>query len=559
MVRPKKIVNPIIINDSLIRRTFVDGLTLADSTCVWRTEPVSIDIFLTSPKYLNIDEKIIRPRVFDALRQLSDPKIKLGILICGRGSGKTFICRNLQAYSIYRLLCMNDPQRVLGLAPGTPIYLLNVARNERQARDVLFADFIGALDHSSWFKEVEHTPSEVNEYQRIALELRFFNNIHAVCANSSTFSWLGYHIFQFICDELCFYREDDEDEESESNAEEVWTSLINSCITHGNIINYFKAIGISSPRYVDDFGMQKLRELKERAKTNGDAFALHAATWDMDPEGHPKSKYHFDLARNYNRTMRDIGAIPTQSTENFFENVEIYKENANKDMINQFDENREVFLDTFKSHKHPLHIHFDLSLKKDHCGVYCAHSGGTKKITNEVTKKSYELPLAIIDFGIDINPKIKTSRFVREKSGEVDYASLVQLVGEIKDRGFEIEMVSFDRFQSAFIKQQIEDLDINVIELSLDKTDIPASLCKEAIADGRIEYFFHRQLDAEIRELQWVKGKKVDHKSHGAGKDCWDAFAGSVFRILNAEENLGLEFDFVDMETSDAEQLIGVD
>jgi len=558
MVRPKRQSEPIPITNTLVVDSLVDGLLPAQLGSIWHTKPVSVNHFIFSPRYLGLTKDIVRPNVEKAIYSMCDPKIREIMLIWGRGSGKTFASSIVQAHGIYNISCMADPQRTLGLAPGTPIYFVNTARNARQAKDVLFADFVAKLEHSQYFQEVEFEPTKPGEYQRLAQEIRFFKNIHALCANSAGHSWLGFHILQFICDELCFYRVDDDDESSESTAHEIWDSLIHSCLTHGNFIDFYKAIGISSPRFEDDFGMTKLRELKNRQKSHGDCFAMKAATWDMDPVKHPKSSYTFQLARNYNRTMRDVGAVPMESSDSFFEDPEIYKNNVTEGKINGYDVSKECLREDVKAHDTPLHIHFDLSLKKDYCGVYGSHYAGMKRISDEANNKTYELPVAEVDFGITIKPKERSSRFVRSTTGEVNYAELVQFVREVLQKGYKIDTVSFDRFQSAFIKQQLEDMDIEVTELSVDKDDVPATLCKEAIADRRIVYFYDEEVDRQIHKLQWVKGKKVDHPKHGF-KDTWDGFCGSAYRILNAEEEGEGAFEFVTFTGSELDSLIGED
>lgn len=59
------------------------------------------------------------------------------VLAAGRRSSKTTISAAIAAYSIYKLICLGDPQAYYGLKHRQPIHILHVACKEEQAQEML--------------------------------------------------------------------------------------------------------------------------------------------------------------------------------------------------------------------------------------------------------------------------------------------------------------------------------------------------------------------------------------------------------------------------------------
>ena len=51
---------------------------------------------------------------------------------------------------------------------------------------------------------------------------------------------------------------------------------------------------------------------------------------------------------------------------------------------------------------------------------------------------------------------------------------------------------------------------------------------------SNVEFPYHEKFMSEIRRLELVQGKKVDHPSKGS-KDCADAVAGAVYNAVESE------------------------
>ena len=88
------------------------------------------------------------------------------VLVLGRRSGKSFLVSTIALYELYRLICMGHPQARYGLMEFDSIYLLNVARNEEQAKNAIFAKIKQTVLASPFFQPYIGKDTE--------LEMRFF-------------------------------------------------------------------------------------------------------------------------------------------------------------------------------------------------------------------------------------------------------------------------------------------------------------------------------------------------------------------------------------------------
>lgn len=68
------------------------------------------------------------------------------VIAWGKRSGKDIVIAHLLCYMIYWLLCLNNPQRYLGIQPGEPIDIINVSFDSDQALSVFFEKFTRAIE-----------------------------------------------------------------------------------------------------------------------------------------------------------------------------------------------------------------------------------------------------------------------------------------------------------------------------------------------------------------------------------------------------------------------------
>ena len=551
---------------------------------VWEEKPVTVETFVTSREYLNLKwngRTGCRPKILDIINRVSDDKVREAMLLLGKGSGKDFACSIMQLYGIYKCLCMIDPQAYYGLAPGSPIYFINVARNEGQAKNVFFKQFVGMLNNCPWFQNKHEEPT--------GQVVVFDKGVTALSGNSQGFSWLGYNTLQWIGDELAFFLENDNDENSESKAEECWEAAYGSCQTRFG--DHYKMIGITTPRHEDDFTMKKFGELEGRT----DGYAVKGATWDINPL-QTKDDYKYALARNFRRTMRDFGAEPMGVIESFWSEPDFVEENVCEICkACPVYTNRTISTDEYACRDYPdcrangyagngewhdwflpepdaeYCMHFDLSKNKDKLAWGIGHCSGHVKIeldkyeiADNLNKNSKDVKLEDIpeeDRIVDkamikldgmgwVNPSHQDRDPALLKNREIYYQAILdKLILHLKDRGFNIKKITFDQFQSHYMIQKLRDLSFEVDLLSMDRTDEVPVNAKNAFVENRVEYSYDKILCGEARKLKYIRGKKVDHPEKGS-KDSWDSASGIIW---NCEEDFKMTGSFEDISTSNEE------
>ena len=550
---------------------------ILDEGLVYEEEPVDIEEFINGSKYLDQEyngRTGCRPFILDVAKNVVEDNVREAILLLGKGSGKDYVSAILHLYGIYKALCMYDPQNYYGIGHGSSIYFINIARNETQGKNVFFKEFIGMLENCPWFENKYRDPS--------AQKVEFDKKITALSGNSQAFGWLGYNTIQWVGDELAFFLSNDRNEASASNAKECWQAGYGSCISR--FPNDYKMVGITTPRHDDDFVMRKFAELERRK----DGYAVQAATWDVNPNL-TKDDFKYSLKSDYRRTMRDFGAQPVGSLESFWGERFFVRDNV-KETCRQCPvwQNRETNNDDFacRDYEYCLgnpyrgngewdseftpqkgvvyYMHFDLSKNKDRLSFGLGHVADiieveldgfeivekmgdyadTEDMVLGEEDKFVEKAMIEIDAIGFIDPTSNRDKAML-KNGEIYYNQVYKrTVVYLVNRGFDIGLITFDQYNSIYIKQQIEDLDIETDLISLDRTDeIPVN-AKRAFTENRVIYPYCKILSDEARDLQYINGKKVDHPKKGAdgnrgSKDVWDAGAGTIHNCEKGVEEGG--------------------
>jgi len=455
------------------------GLSKEKGMDIWEEKPVDIETFVCDKEFLNLKwngKTGCRPKILEILKEVARDEIREAILLLGKGSGKDFLASIMHLYGIYKALCMYDPQSYYGLAPGSPIYLVNVARNEGQAKNVFFTQFLGMLDNCLWFRGKHESPSSNT--------VKFDKRIRALSGNSQAFGWLGYNTIQWVGDELAFFLENDNNEESESKAEECWEAAFGSCQTR--FPKHYKMFGITTPRYDDDFVMKKGGELQGRE----DGYFVQAATWDIHPNL-TKEDFKHSLVRNYRRAMRDFGAMPMGVIESFWSEPEFVEENvcqicrecsvyqnreSNTDdyVCRSHDACRAngyigngIWRDWFKPEKDVEYfLHFDLSKNKDRLSFTLSHVCGFVKLELDIfdldDKKERDIeidnkgdreiryeerPMIKVDALGWIDPRNSADSDML-KNREIHYHGIFnKIIMALINKGFKLMLISFDQYQ----------------------------------------------------------------------------------------------------------------
>jgi hypothetical protein len=225
---------------------------------VYEEIPVDMDEFISSKDYLNIRtfgngvDSGIYPKIKDILWEIDKPEIREAYLCMGRGSGKSYFCSILLARSVYRLMCLRNPQQYLGLSSGSPIYTMNLSVNQEQAKKVIFSELLERLNGCKWFW---------NKYKARVFDVEFPKNIFALSGHSSSRAFLGYNVISGVLDEASHFL----DNAYRCVAQELLDAIKGSMLTR--FPHDYKLVVISSPLDPGDVMIEWVNSVKKDGKS----------------------------------------------------------------------------------------------------------------------------------------------------------------------------------------------------------------------------------------------------------------------------------------------------
>jgi hypothetical protein len=179
------------------------------------------------------------------------------------------------------------------------------------------------------------------------------------------------------------------------------------------------------------------------------------------------------------------------------------------------------FEETFKADEDKIYyIHADLAQKHDKCAVAIAH---VDKWVNIQVIKDYEqvAPIVVVDAVAWWEPR---------SEGPVNLSEVKQWIINLRRQGFNIGMVSFDRWQSFDIQNELQAVGIRTETVSVAKKhyeDLAMMIYEERVSIPRIPILLE-----EMSELKIMKGNRVDHPRKKS-KDLADAVCGAVFGAIS--------------------------
>ena len=119
--------------------------------------------------------------------------------------------------------------------------------------------------------------------------------------------------------------------------------------------------------------------------------------------------------------------------------------------------------------------------------------------------------------------------------GKISFEGIRQWIYLFAEMGFPIGLVTFDGFQSEDMTQILTARGFNVEYLSVDKSLEPYTDLKESIYEQRADYYYDATFMREVKEVEEVKGLKIDHPPNGS-KDVSDAVAGVVHNVIRMRD-----------------------
>jgi len=475
------------------------------------------------------------------------------ILQLGKGSGKDFVSTVACAYIVYKLLCLKDPARYFGKPSGDAIDIINVAINAQQAKNVFFKGFKTKIERSPWF---------AGKFYAKVDSIEFDSAITVYSGHSERESHEGLNLILAVLDEISgFAQETNTGNDQGKTADNIYKAF------RASVDSRFPDLGkvalLSFPRYPGDFISQRYDDvimdkeiitkthkfimnpdLPEDADGNTleiswdedviinykypGMFAIKRPTWVVNPTRKVddfKLAFYTDLGD----AMMRFACVPTYSSDAFFKQIE--KVQGAMTLRNPLDANRR-FDETFVPDPDKIYyVHADLAQRHDKCAVAIAH---VDKWVNIQVIKDYQqvAPVVVVDAIAWWEPKVE---------GPINLSEVKQWIQNLRRLGFNLGMVSFDRWQSFDIQNELKQVGIRTETVSVAKKhyeDMAMLIYEERLAMPSIDLLFE-----ELTELKIMRNNRVDHPRKKS-KDLADAVCGAVFgAISHTPKDLNLQVE----------------
>ena len=536
-------------------------------------KPASLEEFVTSKDYLGLPPlseyqyTMIRASTqiykretlhnlygFDEGEKIWKQTCNEVILQLGKGSGKDYTSTIACAYIVHLLLCLSDPAVYYGKPPGDAIDIINIAINAVQANRVFFKGFNQRIEKSPWFQ---------GKYISKANSIEFDHEITVHSGHSQRESWEGYNVLVVILDEISGF-----DLESTSGNEQAKTASAIYKMYRASVNSRFPDFGklvlLSFPRFKMDYIQQRYEEVVAEKEvvirhhsfkvdpdlpdgTAGNEFeleweedhivsykvprvyALRRPTWDINPTRKIED-FTIDFYTDPVDALSRFACMPPDAVDAFFRSRPLIEKAFSNPRLGVDKDGR--FDDYFKPREDTQYfIHVDLAQKHDHCAVALSHVDGwvTMKIGDNYKEAA---PKIIVD-------AVRYWTPTKEKS--VNFEEVKDYIISLKERGFNLKMVTFDRWNSHDLMMQLKAYGINTELLSVAKKhyeDMSLCITEERVYGPNIQLLID-----ELLQLRIMKDK-VDHPRKGS-KDLSDAVCGAIYnataltpRDLNKEVEL---------------------
>ena len=254
----------------------------------------------------------------------------------------------------------------------------------------------------------------------------------------------------------------------------------------------------------------KLKSLRMEAylyqDNNGGILAFRGPTWTVNPKT-PLESYRQEFITNEHGAMKDFAAQPQTALASFFPDPELLDRKAYPARPFQpIDPTTLVIHPDFKPCV-GFNYFFgaDLSVRGDATGIALVYYDW---INNKIV-----MPMNI--------------RIVSPNRERIDYKPIIQLIYNLKDRGFNIKKVAFDQFQSNSTILELCNHGFPAEQLNYATTFVGNTQLQELICTDRFEYYADQEeFIGEAKHLIIVNSRRIDHMSYGPWKnrkDNWDA------------------------------------
>ena len=535
-------------------------------------QPVEIEEFVTSDEYLNLPplseyqyqmiragSQIYRYETLVSLygedRAVERWKETYNeiILQLGKGSGKDYTSTIVCAYVVYLLLCLKDPAKYYGKPPGDTIDIINIAVNADQAKNVFFSNFVKRIKMCRWFD---------GKYDVKSNNIEFDKGVRAFSGHSEREAFEGLNLFLAVLDEISAFAMESNTGNAQANTADATYKMYRASVD-SRFPDFGKVYLLSFPRFKKDYiqiryegdpeadppikGAVAEKEViirKHRFKLKPDlpddvegnefeieweedhiiryhyprVFALKRPTWEVNPIVSIDSpamvrQFHDNLADALGR----FACMPSDNVDTaFFKNKQAIEDSF---VAHNGVDNNGVFWEGFQPKPDTTYYaHVDLSKVHDRCAIAVAHV--EKWVTVEVGDHYREdYPVVQVD-------AVRWWKPSHDKP--MDYKEVEKFILDVKRRGINLKLVTFDRWNSNDTMNTLKQYHVNTELLSVANKHYDDFL--SVLYDKRLIGPKIPELIEELRMLRYIKDK-VDHPRSGY-KDLSDAVCGAIFNAV---------------------------
>jgi len=498
----------------------------------WKETPVDLDTYISSPLYQDLPPLSPRQRKAAVSILGEDPKKifrrtngkTTGVLLWGKGAGKDYLSAVIISYLSYILCCLKSPQKYLGVAPGEPLDVINVAYSASQANLVFFAKLKQRIQKPMFQRFSPHIIED---------KVEFPNGVRLHSRHSENESYEGFNILAWVMDEASAFK----DKTKRANADAIYSTLKSSATSRFG--QQWIGIVISYPRYQNDFTIRLYNQSKDQPHIYGDM----GATWDI----HPIRKRE-DFADDYRTDPEDARTkyecIPPAITDAFFTLTnKIYECNSDTEPVvfvegtttirNIENGQKEYTALTIEPLKkdfvHEYFVHCDPGLLSDSFVLAMGHviQGEEKEIKKD--EELVILPKVQIDLILVWEP---------QDGKPVDILNVKDTIIMLSTC-FNLKSVTFDRWNSATTIQELIVNGIKAEDMTFSRgqqLEIYRNL-RALVYNNLIHWPSNQVLCEELAKLQLINGTKVDHPVDGS-KDLADAVAGCAWKCSEIKNDM---------------------
>ena len=372
------------------------------------------------------------------------------VLVLGRRSGKSFLVSAIGLYELYRLISMGHPQARYGLMEFDAIYLLNVAKNEEQAKNAIFAKLKQTVLASPFFQPYIGKDTELemrfftendrkeNERRETAGLNLFSGSLVLKCGSSSASGLVGLTCWSVIMDEIAAMAGDNPDSGLDYD---LYNDLKPSLATFGRD---GKMMMLSNPK--GPIGL--LYDLHENRQDDPSTLVMRGPTWLVNPNI-DRDFLESEKKKNPTEYQMQYGAeFGASSSDPMFAEDDINRFFSSMSMVKRVEKGFGM---------HDYFCHLDPARTSDYYALAVAH---TEAIIGQMGADGRIMRRIVIDHIHFWNPLTKNQP-IEEKTIE-------EYVLDLHKR-FRFRQVSIDQWNSQSSVIKLQSLGVPIVEKQFNK------------------------------------------------------------------------------------------